>query len=198
MFQYFILYKPYGVICQFTPEEPNQATLKDLYPFPSDVYPVGRLDLDSEGLLLLTNDARLNAQVLHPSRAHQRTYLVQVEGIPTPDAIQHLKQGVPIKLKNGIYHTQPAEVRLLESPPHLPERIPPVRFRKQIPTSWLEIRLIEGKNRQVRKMCAKVGFPVLRLVRIGMEELLLGALQPGEVSQLEKETLYKLLHLKGR
>jgi len=198
MLHYFVLYKPYGVICQFTPEVAGQQTLKDLYPFPTGVYPVGRLDLDSEGLLLLTDDAHLNTRLLHPTHAHQRTYLVQVEGIPTPDALHQLKNGVAIKLKNGTYRTKPANIHLLDTPPPLPERIPPVRFRRHIPTSWLEIQLIEGKNRQVRKMCAKVGFPVLRLVRIAIEQLPLGSLQPGAVRQTDRDTLYRLLRISGK
>lgn len=193
--KYFLLYKPFGVICQFSPEEPGQRTLKELYPFPSDVYPVGRLDLDSEGLLILTNDARLNARLLHPNQKHQRTYLVQVEGIPTTDALNQLQQGVEIRVNKSSYRTLPAKVRLLPSAPALPDRNPPIRFRATIPTAWIEIQLIEGKNRQVRKMCAKVGFPVLRLIRSGIETLRLENMMPGDVRELDQLALYKGLNL---
>ncbi len=155
---------------------------------------MGRLDLDSEGLLLLTNDARLNARLLHPQQKHQRTYLVQVEGIPTTEALAQLQQGVEIRVNKSSYRTLPAKVRLLTTPPALPDRNPPIRFRASIPTAWIEIQLIEGKNRQVRKMCAKVGFPVLRLVRSGIETLGLQNMIPGEVRELDQPTLYKYLN----
>lgn len=195
-FCYFILYKPYGMLSQFTEEAPGQLTLRALKPaLPKGVYPVGRLDKDSEGLLLLTNDNTLNHKILDPRFRHRRTYLVQVEGVPSPEAIRRLQQGVAIKTDKGPYQTLPARVRLLATRPELPEREPPVRFRASIPDSWIEITLTEGKNRQVRRMCAGVGYPVLRLVRIAIEGLNLGKMNPGEVMEMQKAPLFRLLGL---
>lgn len=183
---YFLLYKPYGVLSQFTREEPHHRTLADLYDWPPDVYPVGRLDRDSEGLLLLTDDKSLTHRLLDPAFAHPRTYWVQVEGIPGAEALQALRTGVDIRIRKKTHRTRPAEVRLLEAPPPLPERDPPVRFRKTVPDSWLELTLTEGKNRQVRRMCAAVGYPVLRLVRVGIAGLRLPpAMRPGEVQPIQ-------------
>jgi 23S rRNA pseudouridine2457 synthase len=181
----FLIYKPHGYLSQFTPETPGQKTLGDLYPFPPDVYPVGRLDQDSEGLLLLTSDKSLNKKLLDPSQKHPRAYWAQVEGVPTEEALQALRKGVTIRINGKDYRTLPARVRLLPEAPPLPERDPPIRFRKSIPTAWLEIELIEGKNRQVRRMCAKTGFPVLRLVRCRIGKLEIGSLTPGEVRELK-------------
>jgi 23S rRNA pseudouridine2457 synthase len=183
--RYFILYKPYGYLSQFTREAAEHMVLGDLYPFPPDVYPVGRLDLDSEGLLLLTNDKSLNKKLLDPSFEHERTYWVQVEGIPDEAALEALRTGVAIRIKGKEYRTLPATVRLLEQAPPLPERDPPVRFRKNIPTSWLELTLIEGKNRQVRRMCAQVGYPVLRLVRSRIGKYKVEGMKIGEVRELK-------------
>jgi 23S rRNA pseudouridine2457 synthase len=183
----YIIFKPCGMLSQFTREIPGQVTLADLpYTFSRDVYPVGRLDADSEGLLLLTNDTTMNARLLHPSAAHPRTYWVQVEGIPTDEAIGALSRGVDIKIDGRVHHTLPAKVEALPEPPDLPERVPPVRVRKTVPDRWLAITLTEGKNRQVRRMCAAVGFPVLRLVRarigtLGLGPDGLGRMEPGEV-----------------
>jgi len=183
--RYFLLYKPYGYLSQFTREVPMHKVLGDLYDFPENVYPVGRLDQDSEGLLLLTDDKALNKKMLDPSLGHERTYWVQVEGIPDGGAIASLEKGVEIRVNKKAYRTRPARAqRLVEAPP-LPDRDPPIRFRKNIPTSWLELALIEGKNRQVRRMCAKVGYPVLRLVRCRIGKLTIGEMQPGEVMELE-------------
>ncbi len=193
MFKYFAIYKPFGYLSQFTKEAPDHQTLKDIQEFPPDVYPVGRLDKDSEGLLILTNDKKLNHHLLNPKFQHARTYLAQVEGIPDKTAIQLLSKGVSIKVNKKQYQTLPAKIELLEQPPELPERDPPIRFRKNIPTSWLKITLTEGKNRQVRKMCAKVGFPVLRLVRIAIEHLQLDSPTPGQVVVLEQSILFELL-----
>lgn len=157
-------HKPYGVLCQFTPDQPGQRTLAE-FGFPPGVYPVGRLDMDSEGLLLLTDEAGLNHRLLDPRTAHPRTYLAQVEGIPTPDAIRCLERG-GINIQG--YRTRPCRVRLPDTQPDFPPRDPPVRFRQSIPTSWLELQLTEGKNRQVRRMTAAVGFPTLRLIRTGI------------------------------
>jgi 23S rRNA pseudouridine2457 synthase len=157
-------HKPYGVLCQFTPDLPGQRTLAE-FGFPAAVYPVGRLDLDSEGLLLLTDEAGFNHKLLDPKTAHPRTYLAQVEGIATADALRQLERG-GIEIQG--YRTLPCRARLSDPAPEFPPRDPPVRFRKAIPTSWLELQLTEGKNRQVRRMTAAVGFPTLRLIRIAI------------------------------
>jgi len=155
-------HKPYGVLCQFTPDQPGQKTLGD-FGFPAGVYPVGRLDLDSEGLLLLSDEAGFNNRLLDPKTAHPRTYLAQVEGVPTREAVDKLNRG-GISIQD--YKTRPCEACLLVAGPTVLPRDPPVRFRQAIPTSWLELQLIEGKNRQVRRMTAAVGFPTLRLIRV--------------------------------
>lgn len=196
MNKYFILYKPYGYLSQFTKEMPEHLTLADLgKKFPKDAYPVGRLDKDSEGLLIVTNDKKLNTELLNPKNQHKKTYLAQVEGEPTKEALQELRKGLEIKVEGKLYKTQPASVRLLSEAPDLPERNPPIRFRKEIPDSWLEIELLESKNHQVRKMCAKVGFPVLRLIRTKLEKLEMRELIPGKVLEMEGPVLYKLLKL---
>ncbi len=186
-YRYFAAYKPYGMLSQFTPDHPGQRTLIELAPaLPKGVYPVGRLDADSEGLLVLTDDPSLNDRLLRPENRHERTYWAQVEGIPDPDALERLQSGVDIRIRGQHYRTRPARVRLMVTPPDLPPRQPPIRFRKNVPDSWLEITLVEGKNRQVRRMCAAVGFPVLRLVRVQIGALRLGEpplerMLPGEV-----------------
>lgn len=167
------LNKPFDVLPQFT-DESGRKTLKDFVEV-AGVYPAGRLDRDSEGLLLLTNDGRLQARICEPRYRLWKTYWVQVEGEAQPEQIQQLVSGV--QLKDGM--TLPAQVRAIEEPA-LWERHPPVRFRKSIPTSWLEIRICEGKNRQVRRMTAAVGLPTLRLVRAGIGDWELGDLQPGQ------------------
>ena len=157
-------HKPYGVLCQFTPDLPGQRTLAD-FGFPAGVYPVGRLDMDSEGLLLLSDEAGFNNRLLDPKTAHPRTYLAQVEGTPTPEAVAKLAHG-GILIQG--HRTRPCQARLLDVEPEVPPRDPPVRFRQAIPTAWLELQLIEGKNRQVRRMTAAVGFPTLRLIRVAI------------------------------
>ena len=191
---YFITYKPYGVLTQFSGEGPTLASLGE---FPKEVYPVGRLDKDSEGLLLLTDDKSLNHQLLNPRFAHQRTYFVQVEGIPTTEALAHLQAGVTIQVDGKPYRTKPAVAKLLDSAPILPERNPPIRYRASIPDRWLALTLIEGKNRQVRKMTAAVGFPTLRLVRYSMEKISLEGMVVGEVRELSQEFVYRALGLSG-
>jgi 23S rRNA pseudouridine2457 synthase len=186
--RYIIFYKPYGVLSQFTQDTPTRSTLKDYIDVPN-VYPVGRLDWDSEGLLLLTNHGQLQHRLSHPNFGHERTYWVQVERIPDELALKQLQVGVEIQ----DYRTKPAKVRLLAEEPQLPERNPPIRFRKNIPTAWIEMILTEGKNRQVRKMTAKVAFPTLRLVRVAIAHLQLNTLQPGEWRDLTADEL-KLLH----
>lgn len=157
--RYLALFKPYDVLCQFTDAE-ARPTLKDYLPIPG-VYPVGRLDRDSEGLLLLTDDGPLAHRLTDPRFEHPRTYLVQVERIPDPAALQSLRRGVV--LADGM--TRPAEVELLVSEPSLPARPVPIRFRKNVPTAWLRLTLREGRNRQIRRMTAALGFPTLPLVR---------------------------------
>jgi len=186
--QYILFYKPYGVLCQFTDDsEPPRPTLKEYIEIP-EVYSVGRLDFDSEGLLLLTNDGQLKHRLIDPQFAHSRTYWVQVEGIPTEDALQQLCQGVNIQ---G-YRTKPALGRLLDTEPDLPPRQPPIRTRANIPTAWIELILTEGKNRQVRKMTAAVGFPTLRLVRVAIAHLRLENLKVGEWRELTEQELQEL------
>ncbi|WP_367389453.1 pseudouridine synthase [Lewinella sp. LCG006] len=196
MFYYYVIYKPYGVLSQFSREAPHHRTLADLYDFPKDVYPVGRLDQDSEGLLIITNDKRLNSQLLNPRWAHERSYWVQVEGIPNEEALTRLNNGVNIRIKKRDYRTRPAKAKLLDPFPTLPDRDPPIRVRKSIPDSWIELRLTEGKNRQVRRMCATVGFPVLRLVRAAIENLTLGDMQPGDVREWQAPELLRALKLR--
>ncbi len=155
------LHKPYGVLSQFTPEPGSAHQTLAAFDLPPEVYPIGRLDADSEGLLLLTNERQLPSAVLDPENGHERTYLVQVEGAISDQALERLRGGIVIR---G-YTTLPCAARVVEPPTWLPERIPPVRFRATIPTSWIELDLREGKNRQVRRMTAAIGFPTLRLLR---------------------------------
>jgi len=193
--RYFLVYKPYGTLSQFS-KEGNKLTLADLdFDFPADVYPVGRLDADSEGLLLLTNDKQLNHRLLNPIFRHKRTYYVQVEGTPTDEACQKLSQGVKISVDGQPYHSLPANTWLLMPEPDLPARTPPIRYRASIPTSWLAITLHEGKNRQVRKMTASVGFPTLRLVRWAIERFTAGGMAPGDVRELSRAEIMRGLEL---
>lgn len=193
MNHYFIIYKPYLVLSQFSTEDSSKQTLKDFFSVPKDVYPVGRLDYDSEGLLLLTNDTRLNHRLLHPSFAHEREYWVQVDGAVSGDALLQLAQGVTITPDGKPYRTKPCRAQLLSPDPVVPARIPPIRFRKEIPAPWIQMILTEGKNRQVRRMTAAVGFPTLRLIRQRIEQVTLGDLQPGEMVPLPQKTIYKKL-----
>ncbi|MFG6095528.1 pseudouridine synthase [Leptothoe sp. ISB3NOV94-8A] len=189
-YRYLIFYKPYDVLSQFTNTDSRHTTLKSFISVP-DVYPVGRLDRDSEGLLLLTDDGKLQHRLCHPRFHHPRTYLAQVERIPDPDSLQQLRQGVTIR----DYKTRPAAVTLLTTQPALPPRTPPIRFRQHIPTAWLQLTLYEGKNRQVRRMTAAIGFPTLRLIRVSIGELHLGQLHPGQWRHLtphEQRQLGKL------
>lgn len=190
--KYFIIYKPYQILSQFTDEVGNKG-LGSVFSLQKDIYPVGRLDLDSEGLLVLTNDKRLNGALLNPKHQHTRTYWVEVEGAPSEESLNKMRNGLEINVK-GIYHTLPCEVNLIETP-DLPEREPPVNYQKHPERSWLEIRLTEGKNRQVRKMTAKIGHPTLRLVRVAIEDLSLFPLKPGEITQVSEKAIYKKLRV---
>jgi 23S rRNA pseudouridine2457 synthase len=173
--------KPYGVLSQFTPDGSTNRTLAE-FGFPKRVYAVGRLDADSEGLLLLSDEPGLNQRLLDPTREHPRTYWAQVERIPSSAALTQLASGVEIQ---G-YRTRPCAARLLEFEPQLPPRDPPIRYRKNVPDTWIELTLIEGKNRQVRRMTAAVGHPTLRLIRVAIGRLTLDVvrLRPGEWREL--------------
>jgi len=170
--------KPYGVICQFSPHEKHQSLAE--YISIKDIYPAGRLDHDSEGLLLLTDNGKLQHKISDPKNKMKKTYWVQVDKEITSEAIEQLKKGV--MLKDG--KTKPAQATIITEPEGLWPREPPVRFRKNIPTSWLALTIQEGKNRQVRRMTAAVGFPTLRLIRAKIGEWELGNLQPGEMKEV--------------
>lgn len=190
---YFLFYKPFQVLCQFSPEEGKETLADYLGDIPKDIYPVGRLDYDSEGLLFLTNDKKMNHQLLNPRFLHEKEYWVQVEGIVTEVQLQNLRSGVPISAKGKSFKTLPAKAELLPSVT-VPERFPPIRFRKEIPTSWISLAIKEGKNRQVRKMTASVGLPTLRLIRrrigqISLESLTVGSSR--EISFNEVQKLFK-------
>lgn len=192
MLQYFIVYKPFHTLCQFSLSE-NKKTLAYYFKLPKNIYPVGRLDYDSEGLLILTNDKKLNHLLLHPTKEHKREYIVQTEGIVTPHALQQLSFGVNINLNGIMYKTKKAEAEIITEPQYLPERNPPIRCRKNIPTSWIKLVLTEGKNRQVRKMTAAVGYPTLRLIRSSIENICINNMQPGDMIELSKNSIYKKL-----
>ncbi|MEL6268637.1 MAG: pseudouridine synthase [Chloroflexota bacterium] len=179
-------WKPYDVLTQFTDAE-GRPTLAD-YIDVSGIYAAGRLDKDSEGLLILTDDGELNARLTQPKYEHPRTYFVQVERIPDEDALKQLSKGVVIKGKK----TRPAKAHLLEEPPKLPERPVPIRYRKNVPTAWLELTLIEGRNRQVRRMTAAIGHPTLRLVRVAIGDITLDQMQPGELVRLSRSQVERL------
>ncbi len=186
---YYILHKPYGMVSRFTDEDGHPGIGSLHFSFPKDVYPVGRLDHNSEGLLILTNDRRIHTYLLDPDHHHPRTYQVQVEGIPTKDDLLPMIHGMEININGKMHATIPVEAKIIPEP-MLPSRIPPIRFRKTVPDSWLELILTEGKNHQIRKMTAKIGFPTLRLIRIAIGNLKLCNLNPGQVMEISQNTLY--------
>jgi 23S rRNA pseudouridine2457 synthase len=176
--------KPFGVACKFSPT-PGRQTLADYLRLPG-IYPAGRLDTDSEGLLLLTDDGALQARITHPRHKLPKVYWVQVEGDPTEAALKALRGGVDL----GDFVTQAAGARRMDEPAGLWPRVPPIRHRQRIPTAWLELTLREGRNRQVRRMTARVGFPTLRLVRAAIGELALGDLAPGAWREVDPRNLW--------
>ncbi len=210
MAQYLLFNKPYDVLTQFSEGRisqeqiskehdvlqqpaPSRATLKDYIPV-TGVYPVGRLDRDSEGLLLLTDHGPLQHRLSDPEFGHPRTYWVQVERIPDESAFNRLRCGIEVQ----DYISRPAKVQLIADP-DLPPRDPPIRYRRQVPTAWIEMTLTEGRNRQVRRMTAAVGFPTLRLVRVAIAHLRLDGLAPGQwrlLSQAEVKQLYRMVGLR--
>lgn len=194
MSKYYIVHKPFNVLSQFSSSE-GKKTLKDFFDLPLNFYPVGRLDYDSEGLLILTDDKKLTDYLLNPVHLHEREYWVQVEGEITNEAIEKLQEGVIINLNGKMYHTKKCVAKKFFKPPKVSERNPPIRFRKSVADSWIKIILTEGKNRQVRKMTAAVGFPTLRLIRDRIEKISLQHLAPGEMKALAKQELYNLLKI---
>jgi len=186
-FQYLLFYKPYGVLCQFS-DTGGRETLANYGSFPKGVYPAGRLDRDSEGLVFLTDDGELKHLLLDPVNRHPRTYMVQVENIPSEKSLDRLRSGVVIEGRT----TLPAEVEILSNEPWLPPRPVPIRVRKNIPTAWLQIIIHEGRNRQVRKMTAAIGHPTLRLVRMQIANLSLEGLNPGEQRALSAREVKEL------
>jgi len=183
-------HKPYGVLSQFTPEPGSRwRTLADFH-FPKNVYPIGRLDADSEGLLLLSDEVELNARLLHPTRGHTRTYWAQVERISSTEALAQLARGVVLSGRR----TLPCRAWMLDPQPTLPPRDPPIRFRKNVPDSWIALELTEGKNHQVRRMTAAVGHPTLRLVRVKIGALATDELAAGtwrEVTAAERPAIFQ-------
>lgn len=190
--RYFVVHKPFGFLSQFTDPQRKSGVLGELHKFPKDVYAVGRLDKDSEGLLILTNDKSLNEKLLNPKNAHQRIYWAQVEKDISEEAMEKLRTGVPFRAEKKEFFSLPAEIRKLdESEIWFPERYPAPRIKHG--SSWVELKMIEGKNRQVRRVTAAVGYPTLRLVRVAIEGIKLDGMKPGEVRELSEKTINKLL-----
>jgi 23S rRNA pseudouridine2457 synthase len=174
--------KPYGVLSQFTRDGSANRPLSE-FGFPPKVYPIGRLDADSEGLLLLSDEPTLNERLLHPSRGHRRTYWAQIERIPIADALKKLEKGLYLQGRS----TRPARAWILDPQPEIAPRKPPIRFRKTVPTCWIALELTEGKNRQVRRMTAAIGHPTLRLIRVKIGEFSLGELRQGQWQALSSQ-----------
>jgi 23S rRNA pseudouridine2457 synthase len=179
--QYILFHKPYGVLSQFTPEDGAKSLAE--FQLPKGVYAAGRLDKDSEGLLLLTDDGPLIEKILNPNNEKTKTYWVLVERVPSEEALEKMRKGLKIE----DYVTKKCEVKILSPQPEVPQRDPPVRFRKSVTDIWLEIKIVEGKNRQVRKMTAAIGHPTLRLIRMSIANLELQDLKPGEWREIRKE-----------
>jgi 23S rRNA pseudouridine2457 synthase len=177
--------KPFGVLSQFTGDGSKNRPLAE-FGFPKNIYPIGRLDADSEGLLLLSDEAKWNEKLLHPRHAHEREYWAQVERIPTPENLKKLERGILIQGRK----TLPCRAWILEPQPKIPPRIPAIRFRKSVPDCWIGLELIEGKNRQVRKMTAAIGHPTLRLIRVRIGNFWLGGLMPGQWRALNSEETF--------
>ena len=180
----YMLNKPFGLLSQFSDEGHKRGLGSLKLPWGKDIYSVGRLDADSEGLLLLTNNNRLKTQLLDPDCGHERTYHVQVEGMPTEAQLQELRAPLQLRIKGKSFRTRGARAQVIS--PEWPDRIPPIRVRKTVPDAWLELTLTEGKNRQVRRMTAAVGPPTLRLIRVSMGPWNLDNLAPGEWQELNK------------
>lgn len=185
-FSYYLVHKPYGVLSQFKDTD-NRNTLRSLFNFSKGVYPVGRLDLDSEGLLIITNDKFLTDYLLNPKHNHEKEYYAQVEGIPDNESLLKLREGVIIEGRK----TLPAQTKLIDDP-GFEQRIPPIRERKTIPTTWLSLTITEGRNRQVRKMTAAVGHPTLRLVRVRIKNITLDNMKVGDVRELSDKEVARL------
>jgi len=181
-FIYIAFHKPYGIISQFSGDDPKETLAS--FQFPKNVYPVGRLDKDSEGLLILSNDKKLVDQMLNPKNEKEKTYWVQVENIPDNESLEILRLG-NIKIED--YFTKPAKVKMID--PQILERNPPIRTRKTVPTCWLEMTITEGKNRQVRKMTASINHPTLRLIRVAVGKLKLDELPLGKWKEVKKQDL---------
>jgi 23S rRNA pseudouridine2457 synthase len=191
-FNYYVIYKPFQVLTRFGKED-GKDSLADYFKVPVDVYPVGRLDYDSEGLLILSNDKSLTNRLLDPKYAHEREYWVQVDGAIDDPAIQQLRQGVSIAVDGKKYLTRRCKAEKFNAEPEVPERNPPIRFRKSIPAPWIKLVLQEGKNRQVRKMTAAAGFPTLRLIRYRIAGVTIDGIQPGEMREMSQKEIYGLL-----
>lgn len=190
-FSYYAFHKPFGVLCQFTPEEPGQKCLRDYLIVEPDVYPIGRLDKDSEGLILLSNDKSLNQLILSPGKFIVKTYCCQLEGQINSEALSLLRKGLQVRIKKQMLFLKAIKIGILKKDPDFAPRIPPIRTRLHQPVSWIEIGIAEGKNHQVRKMLAAAGFPVLRLVRSAIGNLLLGELQAGDYRQISLDEINK-------
>ena len=184
-----LFHKPHGVLSQFTPDGSPNRTLAE-FSFPKGVYPVGRLDADSEGMLLLSDETGFTSRLMDPEHGHPRRYWAQVEKVPSPEAMSRLASGVPVQ----DYKSRPCRAWILDPQPEVPPRIPPIRVRQSVPDSWIALELTEGKNRQVRRMTAAVGHPTLRLLRVQIGALTLGDLAPGawkEITLHEREQLFE-------
>jgi 23S rRNA pseudouridine2457 synthase len=195
--KYYAIYKPFQMLCQFSPEGDKKTLANFNFNFEKDIYPVGRLDFDSEGLLLLTNDKNINHQLLNPTKKHNREYWVQIEGLPNETFFTKIENGIIITIDGKPHKTLPTKCRLLNEIEikKIPLRNPPIRFRKNVSDTWIALTLVEGKNRQVRKMTAACGFPTLRLMRYGIEKLNLSILYDNEMIEIEPAKIRALLNL---